>query len=160
LGGRRPAQDLGWHAALTVATVSLYFKCNTMAVTFSCNNPMLLFWAFHRVDAMRLKLRSVVAGFATLGMVALSASGYAANNDPSSSMRGSLGAPLADLSLDNDFGLWAFVINAIFALACIIAAVVMARHAPRQSGSTRGTYSSGPVTQKRRVADLPPARAC
>jgi hypothetical protein len=90
---------------------------------------------------MRVKLRSIVVGVATAGMVALSASGFAANGDPSSSVRGSLGASLGDLSFDDGGGIWAFVLNAIFALVFIIVARRIARPASRRSGSVRGTYS-------------------
>jgi hypothetical protein len=91
---------------------------------------------------MRVKLRSIVVSVTAAGMVALSASGFAANGDSRSSVRGSLGASLADLSFDDGGGIWAFVLNAIFALAFILAARRMTRPAARQSGSARGTYSS------------------
>jgi hypothetical protein len=109
---------------------------------------MNLFGQRKGVDAMRVKLRSIVVSIATAGMIALSASGFAADGDSSSSVRGSLGASLGDLSFDDAGGIWAFVLNAVFALAFIIAARRMARPAARQSGSARSTYSSADhVTQ-------------
>jgi TRAP-type C4-dicarboxylate transport system permease small subunit len=92
---------------------------------------------------MRVKLRSIVVSVATAAMLAFSASGFAANGDSSSSVRGSLGASLGDLSFDDGGGILAFALNAIFALVFILVARRMARPAARQSGSVRGTYSSG-----------------
>jgi len=98
---------------------------------------------------MRRKLGSIMfISFAAMGTVTGTVAASAANGDSSSSVRGSLGASLGDLSLDDGGGLWAFVLNAIFALAFIIVARRMVRPEPRQSGSARGTYASAnQVTQ-------------
>jgi hypothetical protein len=92
---------------------------------------------------MRQKLRSIMfISIAAMGMAGSNVSAFAANGDSSSSVRGSLGASLGDLSLDDGGGIWAFFVNAIFALAFVIVALRMVRPAPRQSGSAHGTNAS------------------
>jgi hypothetical protein len=85
---------------------------------------------------MRTQLVFALASVAAAG-VALVNSAFAANPDSTSSIRGSLGASLTDLSLDNGFGVWAFAINAAFALIFVIVACALTRRMPSQSGSTR-----------------------
>jgi hypothetical protein len=60
--------------------------------------------------------------------------------DPPSAVRGSLGAPLSDLSLDNPLGALSFFLNAGFALLCgAVAIYLLARThrdwQPRSIGS-------------------------
>jgi hypothetical protein len=90
---------------------------------------------------MRKKLGLILASAAAAGLalldVALMDSAFAANTDSSASIRGSLGATLTDLSLDNGVGLCAFNLNATFALGFIIVAFVLTRRLPSQSGSSR-----------------------
>jgi hypothetical protein len=59
----------------------------------------------------------------------------AAEIDPSSAVRGSLGVPLDDLSLGNHFGTLSFVLNGGFALLCCAFAwiVVATRRQNRRS---------------------------
>ena len=85
---------------------------------------------------MRTQYMVVLASVAAAGG-ALIDSASAAGTESISSIRGSLGASLTDLSLDNGFGAWTFAINAAFALIFVIVARVLTRRVPGQSGSTR-----------------------
>jgi hypothetical protein len=92
---------------------------------------------------MRQKLLSIMfISVATIGTAAFTASAIAANGDSSSTVRGSLGGSLSDLSLEDGAGIGAFILNASFALAFVIAARMMTRHAWGQSGAKRGPYSN------------------
>jgi hypothetical protein len=50
---------------------------------------------------------------------------YAQGIDPTSAVRGSLGAPLSDLSLDNSLGTVTFFLNAGFLLLCGAVAIYL-----------------------------------
>jgi hypothetical protein len=72
---------------------------------------------------MRLHLQSLMArnvALAAVGFifVVLSAPALAAELDPASAVRGSLGASLGELSLSNGGGRLAFLLNGAFALLC------------------------------------------
>jgi hypothetical protein len=79
-------------------------------------------------------------------LVATNASVLAAEIDPSSAVRGSLGASLNDLSLGNHFGALSFLLNGGFALLCcafVWFAVVRRRHnQKRLKQSLRGIRGS------------------
>jgi hypothetical protein len=82
---------------------------------------------------MRLHLQSVATGAIASVAVALL---FAATNvpaataiDPTSALRGSLGASLSDLSLSNDFGRLSLLLNGGFALLFgAFASLAVARH--------------------------------
>jgi hypothetical protein len=62
--------------------------------------------------------RSVAFPLVALFLVASNATALASEIDPSSAVRGSLGASLDDFSLGNHFGAVSFVLNGGFALLC------------------------------------------
>jgi hypothetical protein len=79
-------------------------------------------------------------------LVATTASAFAGEIDPSSAVRGSLGASLNDLSLGNHFGVLSFLLNGGFALLCcafVWFAVARRRHNQRRlKESLRGFRGS------------------
>jgi hypothetical protein len=85
---------------------------------------------------MRNRFGVVLASIAATGVVLID-SASAASTEAISSIRGSLGASLMDLSLDDGFGVWTFAINAVCAVIFVIVARVLTRRLPGQSGSTR-----------------------
>jgi hypothetical protein len=103
---------------------------------------------------MRLHLQSVVTGAIASAAVALL---FAATNvpaataidpaiDPTSALRGSLGASLSDLSLSNDFGRLSLLLNGGFALLFgAFASLAVARHRrdPITQRQHRGDDRSG-----------------
>jgi hypothetical protein len=92
---------------------------------------------------MRTKLSSMVSvGFAAFSLCAVAASAFAGGNDAASTVRGSLGASLTDLSLADGNGYLAFSVNAVFAVAFAMVALKLARQQPHTTGSIRRTYSS------------------
>jgi hypothetical protein len=66
------------------------------------------------------KTMSSTVAFPIVGflLIATNASALASEIDPSSAVRGSLGASLDDLSLGNHFGTVSFLLNGGFALLC------------------------------------------
>ncbi|MEA3173474.1 MAG: hypothetical protein QOF42_885 [Gammaproteobacteria bacterium] len=92
---------------------------------------------------MRFQLRSIAPALVgTCGMLMLNVAALAGSGDSASTVRGSLGGSLSDLSLEDGAGIGAFILNASFALAFVVAARMMTRHAWGQSGAKRGPYSN------------------
>jgi uncharacterized membrane protein len=90
---------------------------------------------------MRMQLRSLALTLvAILGTFALHSAAFAASGDAGSDVRGSLGASLADLSVDDGGGIWFFLLNAAFALAFLIAARMLARREPPRRTNPRSAY--------------------
>ncbi len=86
---------------------------------------------------MRTNFVFTLASVAAAGVGLIDSASAASNTESISSIRGSLGGSLTDLSLDNGFGVWTFAINAAFALIFVIVALVLTRRVPSQSGSMR-----------------------
>lgn len=90
---------------------------------------------------MRMQLRSIAPTMvAILGIFALHAPALAGGGDAGSDVRGSLGASLTDLSVDDGGGSWFFLLNAAFALAFIIAARLLSRQETRRQSSPRSAF--------------------
>jgi hypothetical protein len=90
---------------------------------------------------MRMQPRSVAAKMvAILGIFALHTAAFAGSGDAGSDVRGSLGASLADLSVDDGGGSWIFLLNAGFALAFLIAVRVLARQKTQRGPAARSAY--------------------
>lgn len=89
---------------------------------------------------MRLKLHSTVptvVAFATIGLILqLDSPRASAQIDAESAIRGSLGASLTDLDLDNPLGALSFCLNGAFALLCAAAAMLLLRANSRQRHGT------------------------
>jgi hypothetical protein len=77
---------------------------------------------------MRMQLHTLAPTLvAILGTFLLHSAAFAGSGDAGSDVRGSLGASLPDLSMDDGGGIWFFLLNAAFALAFLIAARMLAR---------------------------------
>jgi hypothetical protein len=91
-------------------------------------------------DAMRMQLRLLTPTMVgILGIFALHTAAFA-GSDTGSDVRGSLGASLTDLAVDDGGGTWFFLLNAAFALAFLIAARMLARRQVTRSRSPRSAY--------------------
>jgi hypothetical protein len=102
---------------------------------------------------MRLNLQSIVPIAVPMALCFVTAGARASvlEIDPSPTVRGSLGVPIFDLSLDNPLGAVSFFLNAGFALLCsVVALYLVARNRPAWPSmpSTARTLSRFPFLRK------------